>query len=66
MNALLIVGLLVAGWALTRTPGCHHVDEDGRSLLSWSFDPRTQRLRGFCWNCHRFTTGWPMAKGGRS
>lgn len=66
MIACALFLLAIALIPLVRAGSCRHTDEDGRSLLSWSYDDRAQRLRGFCWNCYRFTSGWPVPKGGRS
>lgn len=55
---VVVVGAL-AVLLLVARPHCSHVDADGRTTLMWA--THKGRLRGFCFECQQWTTGWPLA-----
>lgn len=55
--AVVLLGVL-AGVVLWLARRCRHEDDDGGSTLMWSW--RNGRLCGYCDQCGRWTTGWPV------
>ena len=53
----LVVAAGLSWWIVTRS-GCRHVDEAGRSVLTWERTPG--RVRGRCADCGRLTRGWDV------
>jgi hypothetical protein len=51
--------LLAAVIVRLAMPTCAHVDEDGRSLLTWECEPG--RVFGRCAECGRVTSGWSVS-----
>lgn len=54
-TTLSVLGLAVVLLVLTRFR-CAHVDDDGRSLLLWTY--AEGHAKGECLECGRLTTGW--------
>lgn len=60
MTLSLITLALVAAVLVLARNRCQHIDEQGRSLLQWTW--HDGRTRGWCPDCQRWTAGWATAK----